>query len=323
MKRVIVIGNGVTGLTAAYILKCQGGRNVDIKVIGSGENGGDFLNCGVKYIRLDHRIVSLFEDLNLQHSNYSIKGGVWLRGSVHPYPICFKNVDKDEVNRIKEDYYRKSRLLEPGRYALKAFNDPESNRPPRAIRTDFEILVKKLSQVSRIIKQKAMCVTDFFVFTKEGGRYQYDYLVFAIPLWEIRKCYTGADVSTGTAVKMNSVILGAYGGTYEEWDFVLTPYTPANSVYKIVCRSESEYSIESSGNFCKSRVFSDINFLFRDGWFIKDIHLNLKGYMLPFEKERIRWPENVAPLGRYAVWDNRVTLDSILKETLKLSKRWF
>jgi hypothetical protein len=68
-------------------------------------------------------------------------------------------------------------------------------------------------------------------------------------------------------------------------------------------------------------IISDLNFIFGGGHSIKKITRDLKGHLHPMS-EKILWPENMAPLGRFAQWNSRGTVDKILENAIELAEKW-
>jgi len=97
MSRVVVVGGGITGLTAALTLFHQ---NVDVQLLeASGRLGGKVLTTEVQGIRIDagadaflvreNHMVELCEQLNLTQDLVSPATGaakLWLRGALRPLP---------------------------------------------------------------------------------------------------------------------------------------------------------------------------------------------------------------------------------------------
>lgn len=80
--------------------------------------------------------------------------------------------------------------------------------------------------------------------------------------------------------------------------------------------------MESNGELDREKLESDLNFIFREGWYIEDLREGLKGHLLDLEKEP-EWPDNIAPIGRFAKWDPRATTDVTLEDAEALAQRWF
>jgi hypothetical protein len=64
-----------------------------------------------------------------------------------------------------------------------------------------------------------------------------------------------------------------------------------------------------------------LGFLFPDGFAIDGILRGIKGHLLELQ-DPPQWPENVAPLGRFAQWDPRATTDTTLDAAARLAGEW-
>jgi hypothetical protein len=104
------------------------------------------------------------------------------------------------------------------------------------------------------------------------------------------------------------------------FDYVYTPYTPADTVHRF-SPNVGGYSVEANGILDRDRLQSDLAFIFPDGYVLEGIKEGLKGHLLPLP-ESVVWPDNVAPLGRFACWDSRVTADIVLRDAMELKQRW-
>lgn len=326
---VVILGGGITGLLCAYAF-CR--YPVNIRIVEPGIIGGDILANEFKYIQNTNSIVKMFRDLELAYSKYFIRGGILLRGEVIKYPDDFKKLSRGEKERVRLDYFRKTRLKEPSNRDLRmAMSEPAGGKDKKALRTDSRMFVDFLFEYitdrgHRVIRDNIMAIGLKNVVLK-NGILPYDYLVLTIPLWEIKdKAYW--NVPDGVAMATNILMVVARYGGNVKWEFVYTPYTPGNAVHRITTFSGAVYAVEVNGplNPRVTDICSDLNFLFRDVWYIREIHERTSGHLLPLamdKYEEIYWPENVVPLGTFAEWDSGCTLDAVLDRAKKIGRRWF
>jgi len=319
MKRVIIVGGGVSGLVCSHVFKKR--SELDVKILEPRTPGGEFLAGGLKYIHQTESMEQMFDELDVLHSNYTIQGGILLRGEVHPYPKCFGEMSKDESVRIQSDHYRKTRRAEPDlKNAKRAMNDPASTKPRRALRCHFPEMIQELAARATIIKAGLVKVEAEHVELNGGDKLPYDYLVMTIPLWIIRRC-VNFFVPEGMAMKLNVAVVVPSRDRYARWDYVYTPYTPADCIHRF-SPSGDGYSVECNGDLKHDSLASDLNFIFHGGWSIESLKEGLKGHLLDLERQP-DWPENVAPLGRFSKWDSRATTDVTLDDANILAGRWF
>jgi len=316
--RVVLIGGGMSGLIASYVFRRL---QAEVLVIESGALGGEFLAGGLKYIHHTIGMINLFDELGVVYSDYAISGGIMLRGGVHPYPKYLHSLPGSEAARIRADHYRKTRRTEAdAESAATAMNDPAAAKPRKAIRAHFPEVITKLAGGLMVMKTAVTGIRGGALQTASGVSVPYDYCVVTIPLWAVRRM---ADfyVPEGVAMKLNVIQVHPLRDRYVQWDYVYTPYTPADAVHRF-SPSGSGYSVEINGQLDVPRMHSDLNFIFQDGWAIDQVTEGLKGHLLPLEVEP-EWPNNIAPLGRFATWNSRSTMDVVLEDAIDLAERWF
>lgn len=318
--KIVIIGGGISGLIANYVFRRHDYmQKCDVKVVEFQKIGGEFAIGGLKYIHRTDNMVRLFNELHLPYSNYTVRGGIMLRGKVLPYPNCFEGMNPQERSRIRQDHYIKTRRSAPGPWSERSMNDPASVKPRKALRCDFEDLIEGLALKTDVVTEKFSRLTEKYVHCTNSIRLPYDFLVFTIPLWIIRP---GVQfyVPHGVAMKLNIAKAVPVKDEYAKWDYVYTPYTPSDCVHRF-SPSGNGYVVESNGELDDFRLESDMNFIFPQGYYITGVKTGLKGHLLPLP-QKPEWPDNVAPLGRFAQWDPRATADVVLDKAQQLAKRW-
>lgn len=335
MKRMVIVGGGISGLIASWVFtQCRG---LDVKVVEPGKPGGDFMAGGLKYMHNTDEMCEMLRDLGVNYANYSVQGGILLHGNVEAHPGCFRGMDKDRALRIQHDHYRKTRKLEPDSFAARSMNDPEANGPRRALRCDMERVMRELIQRAPLVKASAIAIEPHKLMVNNGtvdSPIPYDYLLTTLPLWVNKKlAWFGEELPTGMAVKLNLIMVEPpqKGDDYAQWDYVYTPYTPENLIHRISPR-DGGYTLEFNGDWpddapkddpdpLSIRITSELNFLFKDGWALSDAKKGLNGHLIPLATKP-DWPQNVRPIGRFAQWDPRATSDVVLSTCLKLADEW-
>lgn len=327
MKRMVIVGGGISGLIASWVFTQV--RGLDVIVLEPGKPGGDFMAGGLKYMHKTDEMEEMLRDLGVTYADYSVQGGILLHGAVEPYPGVFKGMDKSRALRIQHDHYRKTRKTEPDNFAARSMNDPESAGPRRALRCDMGRVLKELIQRTPFVKDGAAKVEPHKVIGKDGTVYPYDYLLLTAPIWILRQmCWF--ELPESMAVKLNLVMVDPpqKGDAYAQWDYVYTPYTPENLIHRISPR-DGGYTCEFNGDWPESdgdstfsdKLTSELNFLFPDGWALSDRKKGLNGHLIPLATKP-NWPVNVRPIGRFAQWDPRATSDVVLSTCLKLADEW-
>jgi hypothetical protein len=318
MKRVIIVGGGMSGLVANYVFNQYEG--VDVKVLELGDVGGDFLRGGLKYIHRSEEMTAMMGDLKMVYSNFTIRGAIMLRDEVRPYPKVLEEMDAASALRVRYDHYRKTRRQEPGEFGEKAMNDPESVSSRRAIRCDFPTLVKLLAERATVVKGQLARILHDKIITSNGNSHPFDYLVVTIPLWVLREV-AYFPLPEAHAMRMNLARVRPIGDPFARWDYVYTPYTPEDAIHRVSHNGEGVYTCEINGVYDAIKAASDLNFIFKDGYEPLSITEGLKGHLLPLPF-RPDFPIHIAPLGRFAKWDPRSTQDVVLSDARALANDW-
>ena len=322
-KKLIIVGGGISGLICSYAFRYK--NTFDVTILEPDDIGGEFLASGMRYVgakkadELDP-VKKMLEQLDLAYTDYLVKPGVFLRDKVHTYPLDTKEFSSGEVNRIKFDYYRKSRMAYPGNDIKSAMNDPANYRSKRAFKFNLRDFVIALRNRAKIIKIKALMITNSNVICSDSVKIPYDYLVLTVPLWDIKKMVRWT-VHTGDAVKLNSALITTDNQEFIQWDYVYTPYTPSDCIHKVISAG-CGYVVECSGRMNDADFHSDLEFLFNGDWNIRNYFTGLKGYMVSKPEAKTKYPENVAPLGRFATWNQDSTVDTLLEEARGLARLW-
>jgi len=318
----IIIGNNIEALFASYVLAEHGERSV---IIESGDIGKDFLSDGIKYLFKNDKVIEIFYDLDVPYSEYMMRGGILLRDEIHNYPQILDNLSMVEIRRIQYDHFRKTRKTCPSSFGRTLMNDPGMIKTIRcAIKCDFDQLISSLINDSSIIRRnvekihsKSSCVE-----LDHGNLFQYKRLILTEPLWKIKQ-RSDFYVPVGMAMSLNLIhVIPFSSSRFSKWDYVYTTYTPDDAIYRISSSSIGCVA-EANGDWedIKYNVLSDLAFLFPEGFHIEKQTTNLKGYLLD-SQEKIEWPDNVFPLGKFAQWNSSVSLSDTLLQMYKYTKEW-
>ncbi len=330
MEKVVIVGGGMSGLMAAWV--CQE-RGQDPVIIEPRALGGDFLMGGLKYIHKTPAMVQLLDDLDIPWADFTVKGGVLLRGKVEPYPQCLGDMDAEEAARIQADHFRKTRHMDIGTFGAKSMNDPGANKNDRrALRCDPKALIDAIAQCTEVIQAGAKAIwaepkprTGRFagyVELDNGHRESFDKCIVTLPLWVLAPMCNWY-IPEGVAMSLNIVRLAPmHHDPYVQWDYVYTPYTPGDAVHRISA-VEGGWDAEINGSWAdvEGRAMDDIAHLWPNGFRVLRQAPGLKGHLLDLSTQPA-WPEAVAPLGRFAKWDPRATTDVTLEDAFKLAARW-
>lgn len=321
MKRVVIVGGGMSGLVAAWVFQNVGAA---VTVLEPRKAGGSFLDGGLKYIHRTDAMAEMLDTLGVISSAYIVQGGILLRGKVLPYPRALQEMTQDERDRIQLDHYRKTRrtTTDDVNMVRKSMNDPAATGSRRALKCDFEELIGALARRTNMINASIVEMDSrrHMLKTNTGERITFDYMVTTLPLWIMQRL---ADfyVPDALAMALNVIqVTPRVDGPYSGFDYVYTPYTPADTIHRLSPALDG-YSCESNGILDHEQLQSDLQFIFPDGYVVEGVKEGLKGHLIPLAQPA-EWPDHVAPLGRFAKWDSRATTDVTLDDALALTQRW-
>jgi hypothetical protein len=319
--KLLVIGGGISGLISAHVFKSRGW---DVKIVESKKIGGEFASGGLKYVHQTDSMIDMLDELCVPYSLYQVRGGIHLRGDVIPYPQCLSDMPSSESDRIQSDHYLKTRKTEQDEWGERSMNDPAAISPKKAMKTNFEDLIETLGVRSTIIKGEVTKIDHErkVAFVRSGNErsyVEYDAAVVTIPLWIVKNISTFR-VPEVAAMRLNIAQILPRIDDYAGYDYVYTPYTPANVVHRI-SPYEGGYCCEANGVIDRVELNSDLNFLFPHGYVLDWVREGLQGHLLPLEFQP-EWPESVRPIGRFAKWEPRSTMDVALADAIKLADEW-
>jgi hypothetical protein len=315
-KRVAVIGDDVAALLAAYEVSRHG---YNVTIFHAGKIGID----AVKRPQIVHssgRFLKLLDRLQLVHSDYRTRIGILLKDKVQLYPNHLRDLGRDSGNNVRADLFEKSRLVKH-EYA-EQLTDYEALVPKSAVRFNWYDFVESLGKGAALCGEKLVSVGTNELKTVYS-RVTYDFAFVTAPLWEMRHL-TEWRLPDCTAVAVNSVnISSGKGDKFASWDNVWTPYTPEGLIHRLV-QLEDGYNVHFSGSWdetTRPRLVGDLNYLFPGGWHPNQSDVSAPGYMFPLAEEPV-WPDNVCPLGRFAAWDQRSSLDVCLDQIHRTGRLW-
>lgn len=336
--RVVIIGAGVAGLIANYVAKQH--KHTSPIVLEPGRVGGEWLSGGLRYLHASDEMKSMIIDIGGVFTQYTVMGGIHLRGKVEAYPDVLRGMPTEAAKRIQQDHYRKTRQTEPDpSFSGKSMNDPEATGARLALRCDASDVVERLQRQAFVQRDAVAKVEPAEITATSGAVYPYDYLIWTAPLWAAQRAMFFR-LPDALAIRLNVVYIephkivagggekvpGALKDPYSQWDYIYTPYTPDGLIHRIY-PFEDGYACEFNGAWPEGDeritvgLTSDLNFLFPNGWAIRRVAKGLNGHLLPLEREPA-WPAHIQPLGRFAQWDPRATADVVLERAYAMCSEW-
>lgn len=313
--RVGVIGGDVAGLVAACVLKGHGHRVTVFEPDGVGRS---YALPTFKYLERTSEVLGLLKGLDLPHGEYPIQGGLLVNGKVVG---CRKHLlsDVERAKRIHFNYYRKTRLVMPASFNVKSIDDPEVGPMRHAVSCDYFELIRALVAGVKVVRQRVLFADPIRIETKEAT-YPFDRIVVCAPLWTMQNVLPSVDIPEAMAVKVHVVQVDSAKDRYLKWDFVYTPYTPGQLIYRLY-NNDDGYACQFSGELDEDRLQSDLNFLFPDGWSVTEESVTVPGHLLPLA-ESVEWPTGIVPVGKYARWDNKATVTTTIQDINRMARLW-
>ena len=300
---------------------------VEIRVLEPDELGGEFLRGGLKYLRHSPAVESLLGLLGLEYEVRDVRGGILLDPVVYSFPEHLSTLKLEDAVRIQGDHFRKTRGVDLlGKHT--SMNDPFAKEKERKVVCDVHKFCYKLLDtvaadpaVFNVIPRPLYSVAVNNVAVAGAQALYYDYMVLTLPLWATRGKVPW-DVPKCHNRPLNAALIKTTSNLYKMWDYVYTPYTPFDFVHRMSPAGEDKFWLEANGLCDNDKFEGEARYLFHDKYEVERVVSGLKGHLLPLEGEQPVYPENVAPLGRFAEWYPRATVDYVLERAQELARRW-
>jgi len=267
-----------------------------VLVIERDRPGGGFAFGAPKFIVKTPEVVSLLRELDVVYSTFLVVRGILLQGKVHTFPRVLINHQSSQ--RIQRTYWAKSHRVMPDDPTMRLMHDATTHCPKLLIRCDEEELIAKLAGGLRIERAEIYQITRDRLVTS-SGELGFLRMISTIPLWEMERV-ADFHVPVAVATKLTVAFIVPFRDRMSKWDLVYTPYTPTNTVHRVVSH-EDGYAVEASGDPTVEDLHGDLQFLFPDGYVIKRVISGIAGEIVPMP-ERPDWPHGVLPAGRYSQW---------------------
>lgn len=309
MLRVVVLGSDIEGLLVSWTMRQHPG--LDVWMIGKPPLGGNGDSETLPTVVHTWSMRNLLDELGIAYASFKPRNGILLRGQIRPYPACLLSLsDAESV----WNHVRAKALLQPVR-----MNGQLKRRPTdRRLRCAYEELVEALAEGVQFRAAPSWRLEPGRV-TWAGGSMDYDFAVLTGRLSECAGRTWFRLPSVESAPLTTISVVPRMPAIYRRWDRVLTPYTPDGAIHEINANGHA-YNAESVGEHPQARMLSDLNFLFRDGYEIREVTTDEA--VIPYRDRTHQWPEHVQPLGSKAFWRPDITLDEVLDGAYELMRIW-
>jgi len=298
--KVAVLGGGILGLVSANYLVNQG---LDVTLI-SEEIGGSWQSGGLKLLKWHPQLEQLLAQLKVPFFVDEVEGAVWWKEHIIPL--------SEVTEKIQQAHFLKTRGTMDG-YANTCMNaasgqekiiDIDFNTFVQRARKNINIHLAKVVELSLIQTGVSIDMDDDTVDT-------FDYVVTSLPLWLFRRVAAWHMPNT-MCNKVHIADTHTHSRMFWRYKYV---YFPENG---------GPHRISTSD--CEQKVWmAEITGVTEPDWIkaitiiqktIKDARLGrvratLPGHIYPLT-EKLNYPINVLPVGRFASWNPRETVDKIM-----------
>lgn len=310
MLRVVVIGVGLDGLMAQWVFR----QHPRLEVWCIGDPAFASSVAIVDQPRHSNSLKNLFKELKVLHASFTPRVGIMLRGSIKRYPDFFEGRDREELRSVE------TQIANQGFREKRKPTSVLNSRTTRCLRYEQTTLVQKLSAgTKRIISTDdwTLAPGQLHVGSKT---LDYDFAVLTEPLWACRNrtWFTIPEVAATDQYRLT--LIPREAEQYCPWDIVLTPYTPTETVASVHAEGH-QYFATAFGCPNETDLLSDLNFLFPSGYDLVKVE-RLEKAVPTGKPPKMRWPDNVAPLGELAEWKRGLSLDKVLDASYELLQRW-
>ena len=296
--------------------------NLKVVVIEPATLGGAFKNSGLKYLRWDDHLASIVTQCGVAAVKQPVKGGV-LVSAPPDAPVAWDypgDMDERMVQSLQEEHYSMTRgTMEGFTYDVMNFGGREQFKMVttpmlcEALTADAQVIQ---SMISRIYPSDGSC------YLKIGGGQMIE---AGMTLWTPHLAFL-ARMMDETSIQTNALTLNVMVcEAMSEWwathDYVYTS-TCAKKVHRISATDPiGSVQAEWNGEGLSEDVLSDLEAM--DLLPRMDTHKPLPGHLLPLsnkDKKTIKgWESHgIRPLGRFAEWDGRATVDKNIYKLMEV-----
>ncbi len=314
MIRTVVIGRGIEGLLASWVFKQH--PHLDVWVIGSNTDD-DVIDSG-RTASFEHTagLREVLSELRVNYSSFVPRQGILLNGSIKKYPCHLRSLNAVQTQKVWCDWRLKS-----GMHPKKPNGELKRVRPKRRLRCDpAQVARHALRGLERRVVDTGAWSVGPGAVTFGQKRLPYDFVVLTEPIWRFRSKVWFQMPSVPVPERTSVEIIPRNSQQYRRFDHVLTPYTPHDAIYQLRANGPG-YLAEMNGEVTASALLGDLNFLFPEGYDLVRLQTDHDG-SISTRLPRVKWPENVAPLGSYAEWKENIGLEAVVNGAYDLMRRW-
>lgn len=321
MVKTVILGGGISGLLAAYVLRGQ-----DTTIIEKDAKlGGSYLDGGLKYIRQTDNMSNMLDDLRVPWTLSMPHGAILVAGVLRPHPWWVKYLSHEERLAIQKHHWERTRGSLDN-FTETCMNDPVGHQH-MAYNLDFrdllESLIREVRNSCTVIEgEMVKSVTKDCVYTSVGTL-PYQRLITTLPLRVSRTLFQHVSIPDVVALPLTIAHLLLLPPALEN----------AKRVYKIpgngyarpldyiythdwqrahrVSSQRMGWDVELAGIVTHPELVEPAF----EGLIPTKLVITA-GHLTPLAVP-VNWPNNILPLGRFAEWNTRSTVEKSLDRVIK------
>ncbi len=331
---VVIAGGGIAGLIAAEAFITMGMKPT---IIESHHLGGQWARLtALKYLHAG-RTHDRFALLGMLHrvgiTEYEekvVNGGVLLalEGGArmvapHPEVLGVNHIgpaitDAHWVKTRGVGTRRDTRAMNRGSEGV----DRERKRFDIGDANLLDALVGRVRDGANVVENAQIQAIGKSAVDVVGGSIPYDTLITTLPLWAFTQLYCDEPFKAeARRLTIQTYYCPSFSARYHVWDYLYTPWTAHGQVHRLSPAGRDMWAVESN----LGRMIADTPEMARrdaewllgsDAQFVSEIatHGHLLPLPMPYE-----YPDAVKPIGRFAQWDARATVDRVCRRAEALA----
>ena len=317
--RIGILGGGIVGIFTSLVLS-----ELDPMII-SPELGGTWASGGLKLLKHHPDIERLLDKYGVSHTSYNVSGGVWWDGEMYDL--------KDVPQAAQQAHYLKTRGTMEG-YTDKCMNDKAEDERCFEFKYEhfIELATNELTQFRASVSAIVLKDNYVIVHTDRGASFGFDFVMSSIPLPQVKSLIQGYHLPDA---ECNRISVGSFKAMVRSPWKRMYVYLPGDGGVHRISRSGlvSQYwSMETTDDVCAmgtppliadgywQDAIPHIQEVLPDARYVKHIG-SMLGHLLPLKKPLV-YPERITPIGRFASWDSRETVDVAIRKVLEWKKTW-